>query len=231
MNQSNIPINEVLKTSLETQYPSVSFETVWSKYTNTKKPFMQYKKLTLLVAAILLLLISTKYLNDKVRLAKTSKLSNKSPIMHSLADNSKAKDVKQNAIAFSKLVPKKAEINNNIALGRSSLKLAPTSKANGTYDLAKPVSPGTLSEGYRVPGSLVIWKNISYYKTSTMVSIDMLGEKLGEVRKQTGTPKNAGEAKALPVGTALYKIKGVASNKAIAVKVKNVYYKAITLTP
>jgi hypothetical protein len=63
LNQSNINLNEVLKTSLEHEEPTASFEEVWDKYSKNKGPVLVYKRLSVLVAAVFVLLVSVKYIS------------------------------------------------------------------------------------------------------------------------------------------------------------------------
>jgi hypothetical protein len=218
LNQSNFPINEVLKASLETQHSSVSFDKVWNKYSNTKKPFLEYKKLTVLVAAVLFLLISSKYLNDRARMSKSPQIADKAPIMFSMMDSTQGKDTgvenKQRAIAPIESSAKKAIQDNSVALNGPQLKSA-TISGKKPSSFAKIVPTPTLDAGYGAAGELVIWQNITYSRTVTIIPNNNIGKKLGETSQDN-----------ILKGSSLYVIKTEDIRKVIAIKVKDLYYRA-----
>lgn len=76
--------------------------------------------------------------------------------------------------------------------------------------------------------SSFIFEDIQYYPTTETVTKDNLGEQIGEIQKQViPTPKNNGESNVYPVGTKIYKIKGVDVKDSVAVYFKEIH-KAIT---
>lgn len=111
MNQSNINLNEVLKTSLEHQEPSVSFDEVWDKYSKNKGPVLVYKRITVLVAAALVLLVSVKYISGMPGLSNEKVSSKKLAIMFSKAESSS-----NSTLANKKENTSEAKLNQDVML-------------------------------------------------------------------------------------------------------------------
>ena len=65
MKQFDSPINKLLNDIVEQQRPSVSFESVWSSYSKGKRHLTYNKRVTALVATILLLVLSSGYVYYK----------------------------------------------------------------------------------------------------------------------------------------------------------------------
>lgn len=289
MNQSNINIDEVLKASLEHQETTVSFDDIWDKYSKNKGPVLVYKRLTVLVAAVLVLLISIKYISSMPELSNTLDSSKKMALKFTVAsaprssasENKKQKSTEaksDNRVAlFNEPVHNldsakaKAKVNLKAKTFKSEksyntqkkaapliaakLPMASAKKAaaaNAASKMAKIASTATdtaiemdainqsvtnaaISVGKIAPkggdeatNSFVIWDNRSYYKTETIVEQKDLEKNLGKTIEQTANPLSNGEGNELPVGTMIYTIKGEDSQKVIAVKLGDTYYRAVT---
>lgn len=218
MNQSNFDIGEVLKASLEKEQPSIDFENIWSKYSKHKRPTITIKRLSVLVAAILLIVVSKNYINSIVKLPGVQENTNKIEM--------KTYSGEKNAIVNSKMI---APAASDSATARNST--AGTKGTEAMLKKSKVVQPALFDAASKPAPSIVVWKNRTYEKTQLTVSEKELGAKLGEIKKISDKPEFNGEANSSPIGTSLYAIKGKDIKKEIAIKIDGKYYRAVLKAP
>jgi hypothetical protein len=209
LNQSNFDIGEVLKASLEKELPSVSFENIWSKYSEHKKPHITIKRMAILVAAILIMVVSKKYISSINKLSNTKGIVSKIEAKNSVSDFGTANKsmLKTNQIA--------PETNDGASISKKT-----------TAAVKKPVPSILFSKAVEPIESIVMWNNKVYKKTMITVSLKEVGKKLGEVKKKTDKSHIIWEKATSPSGTALYSIKGESPQKVIAIKIEGLYYRA-----
>ena len=76
LKQFDSPITKLLNGIAEQQHPSVSFESIWSSYSKGKRHLAYNKKVTALVATILLLVLSSGYVYYKTSWLNTTNITN-----------------------------------------------------------------------------------------------------------------------------------------------------------
>jgi hypothetical protein len=169
LNQSNIKIEEVLKASLEHQETSVAFDDVWDKYSKNKGPTLVYKRVTVLVAAVLVLIISIKYISSMPGLSNTLDSAKEMKSKTSMADATynkigvdkklKSSDIKSNKMIamFSEKSPKsnsnstnydrksKAKHNTDAKAKVVEAKVAEADKINNRMNKTSSLAPSTRS--------------------------------------------------------------------------------------
>lgn len=281
MNQCNINIDKILKTSLEHQEPSVVFDEIWDKYSKNKGPVLVYKRMIVLVAAVLVLLISTKYISNMNRLDNTVNSSQKmalrrvtntdttnkkqnnidtksneklalfsESVSNSHSDSAKinpkvkafkSKELdnvqKKSATSDAKLPIKMAKVNDKVADVSNEMAEIPLAVTDASIGIAKVpsivTSPSIAMAKMATPvtnssmASFVIWDNRHYYRTVTIVEQKDLGKRLGKIIKQTTKPQHNWEGNEFPVGTMLYAVSGEDSKAVIAIRLGDIYYRAV----
>ena len=223
MNGYNININDVLRASLEHQEPSAAFEDIWASYSKNKGPILVYKRLAVLAAAVLVLIISTKNISSMNPLSSKVALSNKMEMRVSKGDSA---SIKRNNHE-SKLKEKVAMFSESKDYKSAQLDIAhkKSTKVNAKLNIfmGKPDTRAT----NEVMNSFVIWDNQNYYLTVTTVNQKDLGKVLGKIIKQTIKPLYNGEGTEFPVGTRIYEIRGESYKNVIATKLKGMYHRLV----
>jgi hypothetical protein len=209
LNQSNFDIGEVLKASLEKELPSVSFENIWSKYSEHKKPHITLKRMAILVAAILIIVVSKKYISSINKLSGTKNIVSNIEVKNSASDFGTAK---KSMLKADQIAPK-----TNAGAAKANEPTASAKKPEQSIMFSKAVEPLE---------SIVIWKNKTYNKTMITVSLKELGKKLGNAKKKTEKSRTIWEENTSPLEADLYSIKGENPQKVIAIKIEGIYYRA-----